>query len=695
MANIKTSCGICYRGCPVVVKLEDGKVVAVEGDTEHPRSQGAICVKGLASVEFLYHPDRLKYPLKRVGEKGEGKWQRITWDEALSRTAEEWIKAKDYYGAESVVLIMGSYKGIQRASLQRLAHAFGTPNIVTPANVCFLPSSFASTITYGFYAIADLPHPPRCIVVWGYNPAETDIIEYEVTVRALDKGSRLMVIDPLKMGLAQRADMWLQLRPGSDLALALGMMNVIVNEGLFDKDFVEKWTVGFDKLKAHVQDYPPEKVAEITWISADAIREAARFYASNKPACILWGNALEHNVNSFQAARAITILRAITGNLGIPGGEVERDKLPPLVRLYDRNWLLYNEVPADVHEMGILDMYKLLPVIVSPPELVAKAMLEEDPYRIRVAYIQAANPLMGYANTKDTYEAFKKLDFLTVTDLFMTPTALLADIVLPTTTYLEYDSIVTHVTFGAAQVQRKVAEIGECWSDLKIANELGKKLGLREFFWETEEGMLDEILATVNMTFADFKKAGGIPETKKLHRDYYEAKGFPTSSGKVEIYSNQLKNWNFDPLPVYRELPETPYSDPELAKEYPLIFTSFKSQYYRHSEGRQISSLRNRRPDPVISLHPTTASKLGIAKGDWVYIETKRGKIKQRASLTDGIDPRVVVIDYDWWYPERKTSHLYDWTEANANVLTNNKPPLNREMASSSLRGILCKVYKA
>ncbi|MBI2860642.1 MAG: molybdopterin-dependent oxidoreductase [Chloroflexi bacterium] len=693
---VKTSCGICYRGCPVVVKLEDGQPVAITGDFEHPRSHGAICAKGRASLEFLSHPDRLKYPLKRAGERGEGKWQRISWDEALGQIAEAWTRSKDFYGAESVVLLMGSYKGIQRASLQRLAHAFGTPNIVTPANVCFLPSSFASTVTYGYYSVADLEHPPASILVWGYNPAQTDIIEYEKALKAVEKGAKVAVIDPMRIELVEQAELWIQPRPSSDLALALAMMNVIINEELYDREFVEKWTNGFDKLKEHVQEYTPEKVAGITWVDAGKIREVARFYAQNKPACILWGNALEHNVNSFQAARALTLLRAITGNLGVPGGELEHDDLPPLTRMYDKKWLLYFEVPPDVHEMGILDINKLLPIIISPPELVIKAILEEDPYPVRVLYMQAANPLMGYPNTRQTLQALQKLDFFSVADLFMTPTASMADIVLPAATYLEYDSIVTHVTFAAAQVQEKIAQVGEAWSDLRIANELAKKLGLRHHFWENEEAMLDEILEPSNLTYQQFKAQQGIPPTRPLYlKDYEEGKGFPTQSGKVELFSEFVARWDFDPLPVYYESPETPLSEPDLTREYPLVLTSRKLEYYRHSEGRQIPSLRGKHPDPLADIHPETAGKLDIKDSDWVYIETRRGRIKQRAHITDGVDPRVVFIEYDWWFPEKGPEGLFAWIESNANALTSNQPPLNREMASSNLRGLLCKVYKS
>lgn len=691
---IRTTCGLCYHACSVLVRLEAGKVVSVEGDLQHPRTLGAICSKVLTSVEYLYHPDRLKHPLKRIGDRGSGQWQRITWDEALSVVADELTKIKNNYGAESVVFIKGVYRSMLHSLIERLGHSFGTPNIASSGNVCFSPSYFAAFTTNGFWTVADLDYPPKCIVLWGHNPTETNIIEHNSIMRALDKGTKLIVIDPFETDLAKKAEFWLRLRPGSDLALVLGMINVIVNEGLYDKDFVNRWTVGFDELNTHLQSYSPEKVAKITWIDADTIRRVARFYAANKPACTLGGNAYEQNMNSFQTHRAISILKSIVGNLGIPGGELQRSPLTPLSVLFSRDFILYDEIPKEVHKLSLNRIHRLLPNVVDvPSHLLVKAILEEDPYPIRAAYVQGANPLISWSDSQATYKAIQKLDFLTVVDLFMTPTAALADIVLPVTTYLECDAISTHVRYAMAQVQQKITSIDECWSDLKIINELAKKLGLGKNFWDSDEHFLDTILKSSGLTFKEFKEKGVIG-TINLYRDHYEAKGFETPSGKVELYSNELKKWNFDPLPVYREPPETAYSAPELVEEYPLILTSLKFQCYRHTEGRQIVSLRDSHPDPIINIHPATAKNLGIGEGDWVYIETKRGRIKQKAKLLDCIDPRVVFVEYGWWYPEKGASELFGWAESNINILTGNALPYNREVGSLNLRGILCKVYK-
>ncbi len=691
---IKSTCGLCQIGCGILVTMDNGRVTQIKGDPESPLNKGVLCAKGLASLEYLYHPGRLKHALKRAGERGSGKWRQISWDDALDTIASEFIKARHNHGAESVAFIHGAAKGLQESYLARLAYAFGTPNVAWQGHVCFVPRMLASRITYGFYAVPDYDYPPACIVVWGKNMAETLHHAHQRVIRAIDKGTKLIVIDPRRIDLAAKSNLWLQPRPGSDLALALGMINVIINEKLVDRPFVDKWTIGFDLLKNHIRDYTPEKVEQITWVPADRIRQAARLYAKTKPACIQWGNVLDHGVNSFQAARAICILRAITGNLGIPGGEIQPLPLP-LIGRRSPELELWDKLPLDKWQKRVGAELELMPLIrYVQPQSIIKAIMQEDPYPVHVAYVQGGNPLLSYSNERETYEALRKLDFLAVADMFMTPTAALADIVLPAATYLEFDSIVTPpYSYPVTSVQQKVTRIDECRSDYEILSELAKRLGLGEYFWDKEEQCLDTVLKPVGLSFDEFRKIGIIPGAKQYRS--YAKKKLETPSGKVEIYSNRLKEWGLDPLPAYYEPPETPYRDTELAKEYPLILTSWKSATFRHSEGRQITTLRGMHPEPVVNIHPKTADTLGIRNGDWVYIETKRASIKQKAHLTTDIDPRVVGVDYAWWFPEKGASELYGWAESNINMLTDNKPPFNREIGSTNLRGMLCKVYKA
>lgn len=693
MEILKSTCGLCQAGCGVLIYKDGDEIVKIEGDPESPVNRGALCVKALASLDHLHHPDRLKYPLKRAGERGSGKWQRISWDEALDIVAEEFAKAKAKYGPESLVFIRGAFKGgLHDGYLTRFANAFGCPNIASMAPVCYVPRANAAVITHGFVPVPDYEFPPSCIVIWGANMAETRIGEHEYAMRALQKGARLMVIDPRRTDLAKRADLWVQPRPGSDLALALGMINVIINEGLFDEDFVKNWTVGFEELKEHVQAYSPRAVEEITWVKASLIEEAARFYATNRPACIQWGNALDHNLNSFQTGRALSILRAITGNLGIPGGEVQCSP-PGVLPITSPEFDLRDRISPEDRQKRISAKSGLFPLAYyALPQDIVKAILEGDPYPLRVVYLQGGNILLSYSNAKETYRALKEVDFLAVADLFMTPTAALADIVLPVGTYLEFDNIVAPPYYPVAQVQQKVAQVGECRSDYDIVKGLADRLDLGELFWESQEECLNYVLKPAGLTFEEFKRIGVLVGRKEYRR--HERDGFPTPSGKVELYSERLKEWGFDPIPIYRELPETPRSDPDLAEEFPLIFTSWKSGPFRHSGGRQIKALRGLHPEPVVWIHPETAAKLGIEDGDWVYVETRRGRIRQKAKLTEDIAPRVVGVDYAWWFPEKGPEAQFGWAESNVNILTDNKGPFSREMGTANLRGIACRVYK-
>ncbi|MDP2969076.1 MAG: molybdopterin-dependent oxidoreductase, partial [Deltaproteobacteria bacterium] len=507
--------------------------------------------------------------------------------------------------------------------------------------------------------------------------------------RALDRGAKLIVIDPRKTAVASRADLWIQPRPGTDLMMALGMLRVIIDEELFDKGFVENWTKGFPQLREHLRRYPLERVSEITWVPKDLILEAARLYSRTKPASLQWGNAIEHNINSFQCARALLILMAITGNLDIPGGNVNRVG-PTIMRPGE---LVQIKKFPEKKEKILSPEFRLATMMgFVPSQLIVKAILTGKPHPIRMVYIQGGNPLLSYANSKETLEALKKLDFLAVSEIFLTPTAQMADMVLPAATNFEFDDIGHFgLPHGFILARPRIVEpVGESWPDSKILNELGKRLGLGQFFWNDLGECLDEILKPAGMTYDDFKTIG-ILKGKWEYRSY-EKKGFSTPSGKIEIYSEQLKKWGYEPLPCHLDLPG---SSGEFLKEYPLIFTSAKDPYFFHSAYRNIPSLRKLSPDPVLLIHPETASQSGIEEGDWVAVETERGSIRQKAKMDREIDPRVIILSFGWWFPERKDLELSGWKESNLNVLTDNNPPYEPAIGSTPLRAIPCRISKS
>jgi anaerobic selenocysteine-containing dehydrogenase len=689
---VKSTCELCYQGCGVLIHMEGGRPVKVRGDPNDPVSRGAICIKGTSSLEYLDNPLRLRHPLKRIGSRGEGKWREISWDQALDEVASKLAEMKSAFGAESVAFMRGAAKGYQDTYSSRFANAFGSPNVSSTSHVCFVCRANAQMLTYGALMLPDYEYPPALILMWAVNTHNTAAGEWKRTMGALEKGPRLVVIDPWESDLAKIAHLWARPRPATDLALALGMINVIVAEGLYDKEFVEKLTTGFDELVEHVRTYTPENVAEVTWVPAETIRDMARAYATIKPACLVLGNGIDNNINNFQTARAVSILRAITGNLGKPGTDIEWSDAGVVPR-GSPELNAQNAVSPEVRAKWLSAQDGMMPIVhYALPQTIFSAILTGRPYPIRAVFVQGTNLLNSMPESQVTRNALEKVDFLVVSDLFMTPTAELADIVLPVTCFLEMNNVHEGEYAQAANVVQKVVETPECRSDYQIFAGLAKRMGLESYF-KSEEGMLDFLIGPSGFSFDEFRKIGAVSGARMYRK--HERAGFNTPSKKVELYSARLAEWGFDPLPVYREPPESPVSSPELASRYPFVLTNHKVQAFQHSQGRMIRTLRGTRPEPLVHIQSGVASKLGIGEGDWVYIETSRGRVKQRANLVPSIDPRVIIADYGWWFPEQDSSSLHGWKESNLNILTYSGKPWGRELGTPTLRGIVCNVYKA
>ena len=690
---IRSCCRGCHGGCGVLVHLKNGLISKIEGDSECPTNHGTTCSIGSGFLQLVYHPDRIKFPLKRAGKRGEGNWQRISWDEALDSIAGNLEQVKKDYGAESIVMGTGTGRDYEFWFV-RFAQQLGTPNVLTPGHICYGPRRATSLITCGDFPVCDYEGKPQCVVVWGANPVWSNPDEYtgENLAKVVSEGTKLIVVDPKLTYLAGRADIWLQLRPGTDVALALGMANVIVNEKLYDKEFVDKYTYGWDKFVRRVQEYPLDKVEEITWVQADKIRDAARLYAQTKPACIHWGVGIEHSINCTDNDRSLIDLMAITGNLDVPGGNVFF-VLPP-VRVGLDIAVQHKSSPDQLEKQLGGSSYKLAQATgITTPKLFWDAILIGKPYPVKAMLLHGINPLMTRANASEIYQALSSLDYLVVTDFFLTPTAELADIVLPAATWLEIDGVAEAFKRHSYRFpRRKIVQIGECWSDHKIFNELGKRMGQD---WGTDiEEDLDYMLEPSGLTWKQFKEMRCLQG--KMEYRKHERRGFSTPTGKVELYSTIFEKWGYDPLPRYREIPESPVSKPEMAKEYPYILTTgARIPVFFTSEHRMIPWLREIHPDPIVEIHPQAAEKHGIKDGDWVFIESPRGRIKQKAKLTIGIDPRVVHAEYGWWFPEVRTPD-HGWKESNANILTDNAlKSCDPAMGATNLRALLCKIFPA
>ncbi len=685
---VRTHCArMDHGGCSILAGVADNRIVRIKGDPEGYLNEGYICQKGRASADRLTHPRRLTMPLRRDGERGSGRWRPVPWAAALDEIAERFLSIREREGARAVAFGVGMPKGLDHFVLIRLANLFGSPNVVASQDVCHAPREISGIHSCGFYPVVDLHHPSRLIVLWGSNLTDTNE-EGEICsllLKQAREGTQLLVVDPRRTELAERSALWLQLRPGTDGALALGLLNVIIGESLEDRDFVSRWTHGFEELARHVAPFTPERVAEITWVDAELIRKAARLYAGSKPAALQWGNPIEHTSQAFDTARALICTMAVCGNLGVAGGNVDaRD--PAIMGLGE--FVRADLLPQKRKEM-ISASHGVIPRFMTvPPAHFRQAVLEENPYPVRGFYAMCSNPLLSWADSRYTREALLRLEIFVAADIFMTPSAALADFVLPAATHFEFDDI-GHYGLGHGYIlarPRVVEPPGECWPDMRILNELGKRLSPAELWYDDYHRFLEDVLKPSGLDFGRFAELGCLRGPEKPAP--VGSKGFQTPTGKVELRLSTAEKFNLPHLPRFDGLPEE--DDPA----YPLVLTGAKNACYLHSSYRWVERLRAKRPQPLAEIHPQTALEKGIRDGDEVWIETRRGRIRQKARLTERIHPRVVCADHGWWFPEEPAESDSCWQTSNYNMLTSSDR-VGREFGTPNLKGIGCRIQRS
>lgn len=704
-----TACHVCHGSCVACVTVQDGKVTEIRPDPEGVFNKGRMCLKGLYGKELLYNPQRLLHPMKRVGPRGSGQFERITWEEAYDIIRENLQRIEAQYGMEAVAIAQGTGRH-HLPYTARFANCLGTPNWFEPGSAqCFFPRIHAGAMTFGYAPAADYYSEvnPQVMLVWGANPSISgaDAESRYCFLDALKKGTRLVVVDPCRNNLERYADHFLQLRPGTDDALALGMLHVLIFEDLYDHEFVERWCYGFEPLKERVSHYPPERVAEICGLTAEEIRDAARYIGRAETVSMEWGCAIEHTPNCFQTVRAIALILAITGNIDKKGGFIEG------MHILDEPELMEDHLGDEQRKKRLGEHHKMLagahkPFSSAHIPTVFEAMRTGKPYPVRALMLCGNNGLIGFADSKKTLETWMGLDFICCQDMFMTPSALLADVVLPVCSWLEVDSL-TGGPGGADHVilcqQAVVPPVGECKTDETIFMELCQHLG-KDWGAASLDEILDQRLNRLrsfpgyeNVTLEQLRETGWIAVPIEYeqyrHRAARGEKAFPTPTGKVELYSTQMEAMGFDPLPYYQEPPESPLSRPELLADYPLILTTgTRIDTYFLSEHRQMPSLRKVHPEPEATLHPETAKRYGIQDGQWMFIETRRGRITQKARVTEKMKPGVVNAQIGWWLPEAKDKSFFGAFEVNANVLTTMDPPFDPCMGTYQLRGLLCRI---
>lgn len=725
METRRSYCGLCHPRCGSILHIEDGKVVKITGDKEHPISRGILCERGRLMLDHIYHPQRLNHPLKRVGKKGEGKWQRISWDQALDEVAEKLAVLKDKHGPETLAFTHGT-KRTYHWDCRRFFNLFGSPNTCGVNTICMCPSYATEFATYGGMVMGSEIPDSKCVVMWGCNASKSDPIGVAVRVNmAVKNGAKLIVIDPRRTAEAEKADCWLQIRAGTDLALLLGWIRYIISNDLYDHKFVSEWTIGFEELRKAAEAYTPEYVSEITDIPADLITKSAHMYATNGPAVIPFGLGIDkQGVNSTQCARARASLRAITGNLEVPGGD-NFSLAEGIGKIRDLEHLEINEqisqeqrdkqLGADEYpffgfpgwEMNSAANKKLPEGYLAPPEAwhsnlaharsVMDAIITEKPYPVTAAITLANNPLLALPNTQKVFEALKKLQLYVVMDYYMTPSAAMADYVFPASTTVEQPEMWLTDDFCVACPQG-IAPIEERRSSFDFYRGLGIRLGQKDFWpWKTMEEVYDYCLEPVRLTFKQLSEQNGFFGKREYRR--YEKFGFGTPSGKVELKSSIFEKLGESPVPVYREPVWSPRSeDSELLKNYPLVLTTgsrFMPMY--HSEQRQIEKARKKMPDPLVTIHPETAEKLGLSEGDWARISTPHGSIRQRVKISDIVTPSTIDCQHSWWFPERspKLPELFGVFESNANMLCPDDPEFcSPEIGSWPHSALMCRVEK-
>lgn len=671
---VKSACFMCHISCGIDAHVKDGRLVRVTPMNEHLFNR--LCVKAQGMPQWLYSKERILSPLRKVN----GTWQKVSWDEALDIIGDKLANIRENYGAKALVIhlsepLINTHVGRVAA---RFCTLYGTPNHTSGASLCFAAKGMGHGLSFSNQMAALYPSydDTRCVIVWGFNPHEANVRQAAKISSARSQGAKLIVVDPRVIPLAKQADIYAQVKPGTDLALALGLLNVIVDEGLYDEAFVRDWTVGFDKLKEHVKGYSPEVVEQITWVPAEKIREAARIYATSKPAVIAQGVSIDHSLNGVQTSRAISILIAITGNLDVSGGNVHFPVLK-LTGLRIRGRIKTSD--------AIGAQYPIFSRFVGQTTTMplADALLNGTPYPVKALIVQAGNPLLTWPNTKKIKQAFSKLDLLVVADLFMTETAKLADIFLPITSFLERKTLKDYNFEGVpliSLVKKVIEPLGDCLDDWQIWAELGKKMGYAEYFpWQSSEELFAYLLEPSGITLDQLEQNPAGILYDEISQKYKE-EGFHTPSGKVEIFSPTMEECGYDPLPTFTQS-ENPTSQPYPANEYPFILTSGpRTAAFTHSQHRHVARLRRLVPEPLAEINSDSAQKLGIKDGDQVIIASLKGSIKLQAKLSGDIHPTVVSIQHGW-------------NEANANILTDDTgDPIS---AYPSFKSIPCQVMKA
>jgi anaerobic selenocysteine-containing dehydrogenase len=659
-----TVCRLCSACCPVIIQIEDGRLVGAERKSFLPQEKQLQCPKLKAASKIVYAPDRVLTPLiRRKGAFGPD-FHEVSWDEALDLVAEKFHYFKETYGAESVAWLRGMAAdwGANWDYANRLMNLFGSPNTIGNGSVCHVARDMAHVYTYGAMTLP-LPKSSRCIVIWGKNDRNTAPGAAEAIFYAREQGAKLIVIDPVKTQFAKMADIWLQVKPGHDGQLAMAMIHEIIANGLYDADFVQNYCLGFDDLKASAAAYPAASVGPRLWLDPALIREAARVYATSKPACIVDGNGVDMQLQVFQITRAICMLRALTGNLDVEGGDFIpqpvplrniqlRDRLPAGVEPVTQAYPLFNEF----HETWGLHAQSCL----------VDAIVDETPYPIRMLVVQSGNPMVTMTDANRVRRAFEKLEFLVVIDLFKTQTARHADVILPASSCFEKTQLNrASMRNSPVILQNQVIDwLGDSRPDWKILFDLGRRLGFAsEFPWSSAEEAINYQLAPSGLTVARLRKNPEGLRATPLAFEKFRTQGFATPSGKVEFFSERLDRAGHLAVPFQDGDTGNPISFADAMGPEALIgISGERTNRFTHTQFHNIPWLTHGEKTGTVDLHPEDARARNITSGQWLTISSSRGGIRMRAEISEVVHPGVVRIAWGWGEidPQANVNNLTD-----------------------------------
>lgn len=707
---ITSLCGICPAGCGVQVHLVNGRIERLAPLKDHP--QGIVCPRAKYAKDIVYSKDRLLYPQRRIGERGDGKFERITWDDAYTLIVERLKSISRKYGPEAVCIYTGrgnfeyglneafAPAGTNESSANAVLFPFGSPNTAGVGSLCYVSyGMIAPRACFGAYMLdmrEDLEHADL-ILVWGGNPmTDSPPINVSRIKNAQKRGARVIVIDHRRSetALATKAE-WIGVRPGTDGALALGILFVLIQEDLYDHSFVENWVHGFEELRGYIQTFSPEHVEKITGVRSERIRALARAIASARGCSILTYTGLEYSNTGLQAIRAVWILQALAGNLDVPGGKLF--KMRGRLRLNrhltespkgrrkpvgSTTYPLYYEIRKEAHATAL-----------------PSAILEGDPYPIRGLIIGGSSLITAWPNPDLWKKALAALDFLVVVNRFPTADAQYADILLPATTMFEIESYMVYDSYVQLR-QRVIPPQGEARNDYLIFAELANQLGYGDLWPQTEVEMIERALKGTGVTLEALRahpEGVQYPEPEMTYHKYETGElrldgkpGFETPTGKFEIASEWLREYGYDALPVYTEPVEGPLASGKLAKRYPLVFNSgARTSLLFRSQHQNIPALIARQPAPLVHIHLLDAQARGISDGDDVYVVSPRGRAPFQAHVTEDIVRGVVEVNMGGGGPQGPVA----WQAANANSLTDfdNRDPIS---GFPVYKALLCDVVK-